>query len=105
MLKIPGVDPQHVELYGDRYLALISSAKTHYHAVLREAGRPFDPNHQVVINVSSDSEDVADDPDLGGPITDNDDDDDNDYGLGETSTYFQQSQEVQDFNRRSKYYT
>ena len=96
MLRIPGVDPDHVKLYGDRYLVLISSAKTHYHSVLREAGHPYDPNHQLVINVSSDSEDVAGDADLDELVSDYDDD-----GLEETSTYFQQVPAVQEFNRQS----
>ena len=57
MLEIPGIDPQKVEIHGEEFLKLIREAHRNYEAMMRqEEDRPQDPNHQNIIELSSDEE-------------------------------------------------
>ena len=93
MLTISGIDPEHVQLYGDRFLKLIRSTHQNYASMMGDDYRPFDPNHHNVIDISSDEEYQAEE--------DVNDEDGEDW-QEETSSYFQQSQDVRAFNDRSK---
>ena len=100
MLEIPGIDPDKVERYGQRFLKLIRNAQRGYYEmkqqqelprnVLRD--QPNDPNHQNVINISSDEE-FAEDYDL-------DDFMGEDGSQEERSSYFHAAPEVDAFNAR-----
>ena len=91
MLEIPGIDPDKVQRYGKRLLKLVRLSHQGYESMMRqEEDRPQDPNHQNVIDISSD-------------------DDANEYGglddLGdmeqlqeERSAYFRPPAEVEAFN-------
>ena len=58
MLKIPGIDPDKVNAYGDRFLKLVQSARQHYEEIRNATeDRPFDPNHRNVVDLISDEED------------------------------------------------
>lgn len=98
MRKIPKIDPEHVELYGDKFLALIDKAHQHYRSMMGEDDRPHDPNHQNVVTISSDDdeEDSAEDLDLRDVNSEGSED-----AQEETSGYFVQSQEVRAFNDQS----
>lgn len=57
MLEIPGIDPQKVEIHGKEFLKLVREAHCSYEAMMqREEDRPQDPNHQNIIELSSDDE-------------------------------------------------
>ena len=57
MLEIPGIDPQKVEVHGKEFLKLVREAYHSYEAMMqREEDRPQDPNHQNIIELSSDDE-------------------------------------------------
>lgn len=94
MLDIPGIDPDKVSRYGKRFLKLIRDVHKSYEAMMQEQeDRPMDPNHQNVIDISSDEEDAE-----YGSFNDN-------LGLDdgsqeERSTYFQAAPEVDSFNAR-----
>ena len=91
MLEIPGIDPDKVQRYGKRLLKLVRFSHQGYDSMMRQQeDRPQDPNHQNVIDISSD-------------------DDANEYGglddLGdvehlqeERSAYFRPPAEVEAFN-------
>lgn len=100
MLEIPGIDPDKVERYGQRFLKLIRNAQRGYYEMKQQQDLPRDvprdppqdPNHQNVINISSDEE-FADDYDL-------DDFMDEDGSQEERSSYFHAGPEVDAFNAR-----
>ena len=57
MLEISGIDPQKVGIHGKEFLKLVREAHGHYEAMMqREEDRPQDPNHQNIIELSSDDE-------------------------------------------------
>ena len=57
MLEVPGIDPQKVEVHGKEFLKLVREAYHSYEAMMRrEEDRPQDPNHQNIIELSSDDE-------------------------------------------------
>lgn len=93
MFEIPGIDPDKVKRYGTRFLKLVNASQQGYESMMQQQeDRPQDPNHQNVIDISSDD----DGPEYGG------------FGdLGqdegsqeERSTYFQTPMEVEAFNAR-----
>lgn len=94
MLEIPGIDPQKVEIHGEEFLKLVRLAHRNYEAMMQqEEDRPQDPNHQNIIELSSD-EDSNDKNEL---------DDSEDYeSAEERSHFFQPSPEVIALNARSK---
>lgn len=101
MLEIPGIDPDKVERYGQRFLKLIRNAQIGYYEMKQQQedlphilpqDPPVDPNHQNVINISSGDE-FADDYDL-------DDFDAEDGSPEERSSYFRAAPEVDAFNAR-----
>ena len=95
MLEIPGIDPVKVELYGKQFLQIIREFHQAYEEMIQQQeDRPQDPNHQNVINISSD-EDYGDGPE----VEDSGEDDD---AEGQRSSYFQQPSEVAAFNRQCK---
>ncbi len=64
LLEIPGIQAERVKLYGKRFLKLIRNHHNRYEAMLKEKeDRPCDPNHQTVIDISSDEEYGDDDLD------------------------------------------
>ncbi|EEH11469.1 RecQ family helicase MusN [Histoplasma capsulatum G186AR] len=100
LLKIPNIDPDKVDRYGDQFLRLIRRAEDRYQELLAERdrdGSPVpDPNHENVINISSGSEfgsgedfddRIDDTPATGAPIW-------------ERSSFFEQDEEVAAFNAR-----
>ncbi|PGH05172.1 bloom syndrome protein [Blastomyces parvus] len=100
LLKIPNIDPDKVDRYGGRFLPLIRRAEDRYHELLAERDRDAvpvpDPNHEIVINISSDSE-IGLGEDFDDFIGDTND---TDGPLDEGSSYFEQDDEVAAFNAR-----
>ncbi|EEH47654.2 uncharacterized protein PADG_03738 [Paracoccidioides brasiliensis Pb18] len=100
LLKIPNIDPDRVERYGTQFLHLIRRAEDRYQELVAERdrdGSPIpDPNHENVINISSDSElgfgddfdDFIDDTQATG------------VPLDEQSSFFEQDDEIAAFNAR-----
>ena len=83
LLKIPGMDPEKVDRFAKPFLKLIRQAKQHYDEMKCHDEPVQDPNHQNVIDISSD-------------------DDDGEYeedSEEERSEYFQ-SEEVRAFNAK-----
>lgn len=75
------------------FLKLIRESQRSYEAIMQQReDRPQDPNHQNVIDISSDDE-YEDAGEL-------DDLEDDDAFRGERSAYFQQAPEVEAFNAR-----
>ena len=95
MLDIPGIDAVKVGLYGKQFLKIVREFHQAYEEMIQQQeDRPQDPNHENVINISSDEEyaDGAEDEDSG----------DEDDAEGQRSSYFQQPSEVAAFNRQCK---
>ena len=85
-----------VQLYGDRYLKLVRQAQQGYKDLMQQReDPPEDPNHQHVINISSD-EDFGDDADL--------DELADDGTQEEQSSYFRAAPDVEAFNAKCKGY-
>ena len=94
MLEIPGIDPQKVDIHGKEFLKLVREAHRSYEAMMqREEDRPQDPNHQNIIELSSDDEfdDKNELDDLG-----------DDESTEERSRFFQPSPDVMALNARRK---
>lgn len=95
LLEIPGIDPDKVERYGKRFLKLIGDTQRGYEDLMRQQeDRPQDPNHQNVIEISSDDE-FADDGEF--------DDFEEKSSQEVRSSYFQTAPEVDAFNARCKW--
>lgn len=95
LLEITGIDPERVRLYGKKFLALIREAHHGYEQMIQpREDRPQDPNHQNVINISSD-EDFGDNEGL-------DKSEDDEDSPEERSVYFAQDPEVEGFNARCR---
>ncbi len=105
MHQIPGIKPEMVRLYGNRFLKLIKEAHEFYQGAMnthvnerinqRRKDRDHDPNHENVINLIS--EDEAEDDEYGDVDFDEDSDE------GEQSGYFSsgvKDAEVEAFNAR-----
>ena len=91
MLEIPGIDPDKVQRYGKRLLKLVRSSQQGYESMMRQReDRPQDPNHQNVIDISSDD----DTNDYDG----SEDFEDADGQQDERSAYFRPPAEVEAFN-------
>lgn len=94
MLEIPNIDPDKVERYGKTFLKLIREAHRGYEAMIQQQeDRPQDPNHQNVIDISSDDE--------FGDADDLDEFDADEETLGESSHYFP-SDDVNAFNAQRR---
>ena len=94
MLKIPDIDPDKVERYGKRFLKHIHNSRRLYENLIGDQDdRPTDPNHQNVVEISSDDDNGADLYDL----LDNHDD-----SQEERSMYFQNPLEVEAFDAHCK---
>jgi bloom syndrome protein len=107
MLRIPGVRPEMVELYGRHFLEMTKASRDLYRSMKAknedDDERPHDPNHRNVIDLVSDDEsDYGDDVDLEDDEeeeVDEEDDEDEEVHSG----YFQQptkSAEVLAFNQK-----
>ena len=95
MLEIPGIDPDKVERYSKQFLKLIEDSHRGYEDMMqRQEDRPQDPNHQNVIDISSD-DDFGDDGDIDELGGDED-------SQGERSHYFQHPPDVEAFNVRRR---
>lgn len=95
MLEIPGIDPNKVEIYGKDFLKLVREAHRNYEAMMQqEEDRPEDPNHQNIIELSSDDE-----LDDGNELDDSEGDDES---AEERSHFFKPSPDVIALNARSK---
>lgn len=95
MLEIPGIDPNRVEIHGKEFLKLVREAHHNYEAMMqREEDRPLDPNHQNIIELSSDDE-----FDDGNGLDDFEADEE---PAEERSHFFQPSPDVIALNARSK---
>ena len=91
MLEIPGIDPDKVQRYGNRLLKLVRLSHQGYESMMRQQeDRPQDPNHQNVIDISSD-----DDANEYGGL---DDLGDMEHLQEERSAYFRPPAEVEAFN-------
>jgi bloom syndrome protein len=92
LLHIPGIHPDKVDLYGARFLILIRNAERRYQEMKGLEDLVPDPNHDTVINISSDE--------------DGDDDFvDNSYSPDspvERSTYFETDPRVEAFRAQSR---
>lgn len=86
MLEIEGIDADKVRRYGKRFLKLVKASQQRYEEMMQEQ----DPNHQTVIDISSD----------GDPVDDGEFDEFDEWGASqeERSTYFEAPAEVQAFN-------
>ena len=94
MLEIPGIDPQKVEIHGKEFLKLVREAHRNYEAMMqREEDRPQDPNHQNIIELSSDDDfdDKTELDELG-----------DDESMEERSHFFQPPPDVAALNARRK---
>ena len=95
MLELPGIDPDKVQRYGKRFLKIIRASQGVYESLMRQQeDRPQDPNHQNVIDISSDG-DSADDDGFG-------DFELEDGSQEERSTYFKAPADVNAFNAQCK---
>ncbi len=93
MLRLPGIDADKVRLFGKSFCKLISTAHANYEGMMSKDDQPADPNHQVVINLSSDDDDnQVDEEEYENAF------DDEDLPLGEKSGYFQPAPELDDLN-------
>jgi bloom syndrome protein len=94
MLRIPGIDPDKVQRYGQPFCKMVKETHRSYNEEMAQREDAPDPNAQNVIDLVSDDEDEY------GSFSEPDMEDDEDEG--EPSAYFQfePSQEVRDFNAR-----
>lgn len=105
MLEIPGIDPDKVERYGQRFLKLIRNAQRGYYEMKQQQDLPRnvprdlpkDPNHENVIHIISSDDEFADDYDLDDFVGD-------DGSQEERSSYFQAAPEVDAFNARCEFF-
>ena len=94
MRQIPDIDLDKVDRYGKRFLKLIHAAHQGYETLMRQQeDRPQDPNHQNVIDISSDDE-------FGDGFDDFEDELGSQHGR---SSYFQAPPEVKAFNARCQF--
>ena len=58
MLRIAGIDPQRVKLYGKYFLKHVQTVRHRLYEMNPsfDSERPLDPNHQIVIDISSDDD-------------------------------------------------
>jgi len=86
MLEIRGIDADKVHRYGKRFLKLVKASQQRYEEMMQEQ----DPNHQTVIDISSD----------GDPVDNGEFDEFDEWGASqeERSAYFEAPAEVQAFN-------
>ena len=93
MLEITNIDPKKVQLYGKNFLKLIRASQQRYESIMRDQeDRPQDPNHQNVIDISSDNESIHQQA-LDESV--------DEYGSQEQrSSYFKPPADVQAFNAR-----
>lgn len=100
MMRIPGIDPEKVRLFGKTFCKLVSEYRKDYEDMSApQQEEPVNNQHDFnVINLVSDDEDEGDDY---GSLGTSDFDDDGD--LGEQSTYFQQSDSRAGLNERFAY--
>ena len=85
MLEIQGIDADKVHRHGKKFLRLVKASQQRYEEMMQEQ----DPNHQNVIDISSDGESVD-----GGEF----DEFDEGGASEERSAYFEAPAEVQAFN-------
>lgn len=84
--EIPGIDPDKVERYGREFLKLVRKSQRFYEgSMCHDQDRPQDPNHENVIDISSDDADEMDNFD-------------DEASQGERSSYFRPLPEVEAFN-------
>lgn len=90
MLEIRGIDADKVHRYGKRFLKLVKASQQRYEEMMQEQ----DPNHQTVIDISSDGE----------PVDDGEHDEFDEWGASqeERSAYFEAPVEVQAFNAQGE---
>ena len=102
MMQIPRIGEDQVHRYGSQFLSLIAQFRRQYEEMMQSNNdRPLDPNHQTVIQLSSDDESQSGFIDGVDDLEDEDeDDDDDDSQQGECSTYFTPQVDVQAFNRQ-----
>ena len=91
MLEIQGINADKVRRYGKQFLGLIRNTHRQYESIMQQQeDRPQDPNHQNVIDISSDNEsdDYGEFDELGVE----------DGSQEERSSYFQPTSAVDAFN-------
>ncbi|KAK8243760.1 hypothetical protein HDK90DRAFT_475772 [Phyllosticta capitalensis] len=102
MGKIDGAHPEMVRLYGGKILQLVQKSKEFYEGSMGaqrdNEGVPLDPNHQVVLVISSDDEAAGEDEE--DEYEDDFDLDDSVPGPEMRSSYFQEDPDVAAFNAR-----
>lgn len=93
LLEIPGIDIDKIERYGERFLKLIRNAQGLYESIMAQYENcPLDPNHQNVIDISSD--DGCGDEGFDGL--------EETGSQEEQSSYFQAQPDVEAFNARCR---
>jgi bloom syndrome protein len=94
MLRIPGIDPDKVQHYGQPFCKMVKETHRSYNDEMAQREDAPDPNAQNVIDLVSDDEDEY------GSFSEPDMEEDEDEG--EPSAYFQfePPQEVREFNAR-----
>ena len=91
MLDVPGISPEMVERHAEPFLRLVRNAQSGYENLMRQQEQvPQDPNHENVIDISSDEENNV-------PDFDSEDEEELD---GEGSRFFQPSADVEAFNAK-----
>ena len=103
MLQIAGISQDSVRRYGGQFFKLIGQVRQQYEAMMRpHDDRPLDPNHQTVIQLSSD------DDESGGGFTGgvedleeaDEDEDEDDSQNAVRSAYFTPNEDVLEFNKQ-----
>ncbi|ORY11984.1 hypothetical protein BCR34DRAFT_564343 [Clohesyomyces aquaticus] len=105
LLKIPGINPEQVRLYGNRFIALAKNTRVIHGDDLAEEQRPLDPNHRLIVDLTVEGDEEEEEE----PATD--ETDYSDSALGEfdehdvelTSHHFDpepRDPEVEAFNKR-----
>ena len=96
MREIPGIEADKIERYGKRFLRLIRASQQRYESMMQpQEDRVQDPNHQNVIDISSDDE-------FGNPDLDEFEDDN--ASQEERSSYFRADPDVDAFNAQCEQY-
>lgn len=91
--ELTGLNADMYKVFGPLLLRLITTSYNNYEAMMRaQEDRPDDPNHQTVVEISDDE------------IEGDDDFNESDFDMeeAESSHYFSVSDEVSQFNQRSK---
>lgn len=107
MLRIPNINPEMIDRYGRHFFKLVMNAKEAYTGMTGGADfdKPVDPNHQNVVEISSEGEDDGD-----GQVAYFEDEEEpeasylpsSQSSIGERSNYFVPDPAVAEFNEQGE---